>query len=69
MSSVILTSKSKSTLKLITDLAKKLGVKVELVQEDKVPNKLSMEAIEELENGKGDTFSGVDELLKELQKP
>lgn len=69
MSSVILTSKSKSTLKLITDLARKLGVKVELVQEDKVPNKLSMEAIEELENGKGDTFSSVDELFKELQKP
>jgi antitoxin component of RelBE/YafQ-DinJ toxin-antitoxin module len=69
MSSVILTSKSKSTLKLITDLAKKLGVKVELVQENKIPNKLTTQAMEELESGKSHTFSNVDELFNELQKP
>lgn len=35
--------------------------------EIKIPNKLTLQAIKELESGKGTTFDSVDELLKDLE--
>jgi len=64
MKSVILRSKSKSDLKLITELARKIGVKVDYI-EDETEDKVMIDAIETGRTGK---YIDTDVFLKQLRK-
>jgi len=66
MDSIILTSTSKSTLRMLIQLAKKLGVKVEMLKDTNSPNLETRKAIEELESGKGKTYENLEDLMKDL---
>lgn len=64
MESVILRSKSKSDLKLITELAKKIGVKVNYIEEE-TEDKAMINAIE---TGRSGEYIDTDLFLKQLRK-
>jgi hypothetical protein len=64
MESVILRSKSKSDLKLIADLARKIGVKVDYI-EDETEDKAMINAIE---TGRTGEYIDTDVFIQQLRK-
>jgi hypothetical protein len=64
MESLILRSKSKSDLKLIADLARKIGVKVDYI-DDEAEDKVMINAIE---NGRTGEYIDTDIFLQHLRK-
>jgi NH3-dependent NAD+ synthetase len=51
---------------MLIQLAKKLGVKVEMLKDTNSPNLETRKAIEELESGKGKTYENLEDLMKDL---
>lgn len=65
METVVLHSKSKEDIKLLTDLAKKIGVRVEYLNQEEAEDLGMLKAINE---GRTGEFVDTDSFLKQLRK-
>ncbi len=65
METVVLTGNSKNDLKLLTDLAKKIGITVKYLTEEE---KEDISMINAIKKGKTDEFVDTENFIKKLRK-
>ena len=65
MQTVLLNSDSKTNLKLLTDLAKKIGVSVKYISESE---KEDISMLSAIKKGRTKTYTKTDSFIKKLRK-
>lgn len=65
MTTIVIKPKNKAEQQLLTRLLKKMNVEAQLVEEP-VPNRETLQAIKDVESGKGTKYKDTNELFSHL---